>query len=73
MRHPEFMLNNGRVPYWMHLAGVAQILDWGIQRGNEIRDEALQDDLYTAALAHDLYEDTAWLRRSAWSGAAQRR
>lgn len=56
--HATQFRNNGRVPYWMHLAGVAQILDWAIFRGAEIRDESLHDDLYVAALGHDLYEDT---------------
>jgi len=56
--HATQFRNNGRVPYWMHLAAVAQILDWAIFRGNEIRDDALHDDLYAAALGHDLYEDT---------------
>lgn len=57
--HATQFRNNGRVPYWMHLQAVAQILEWGLDIGNEIRDGRLREELYLAALGHDLYEDTS--------------
>lgn len=54
--HAKQSRNNGRVPYWMHLLGVAQIVEWAAHR--EVTDRALLDDLFVAALGHDLYEDT---------------
>jgi hypothetical protein len=57
--HEKQSRNNGRVPYWTHLLGVAQILDWALHLTGEQPDEATREDLYLAALGHDLYEDTA--------------
>lgn len=50
--------NNGRVPYWMHVLSVAEILECAIDRGGEITDAAMREDIFLAALGHDLYEDT---------------
>jgi len=56
--HQRQTRNNGRVPYWMHVQSVAQILEWVIERDDEIGDSMLREDLFLAALGHDLYEDT---------------
>jgi len=57
--HENQSRNNGRVPYWTHLLAVAQNLDWALELTGELNDEATREDLYLAALGHDLYEDTA--------------
>lgn len=57
--HEKQSRNNGRIPYWMHLLSVAQIVDWALEVSGELPDDAARDDLYLAALGHDLYEDTA--------------
>jgi hypothetical protein len=57
--HEKQSRNGGRVPYWMHLLSVAQILDWALDVADELPDDAAREDLYLAALGHDLYEDTA--------------
>ena len=55
--HAAQSRNNGRVPYWMHVQAVAQMLDFAIARGREI-NYPLRERICLAALGHDLYEDT---------------
>jgi hypothetical protein len=58
--HAHQTRNGGRVPYWVHPQGVAEILDQALRQSGELPgDEALARDIYLAAQGHDLFEDTA--------------
>ena len=51
--------NGGRVPYWVHVQSVAEILHYALARAGDLAsDPALERDLFLAAQGHDLYEDT---------------
>lgn len=48
----------GFVPYWPHCLNVAEIVSEALTRNNELEDKNDLEDIYLAALGHDLYEDT---------------
>lgn len=50
--------NGGRLPYWVHTDGVADICRQALLATGELTGE-LAEDLILAAYGHDLYEDTA--------------
>jgi hypothetical protein len=57
--HAHQSRNGGRVPYWIHTQGVADTIRCAIEAGGEIDPGGgLADDLFLAAQAHDLLEDT---------------
>ena len=56
--HAAQRRNGGRVPYSVHVLSVGTILEDTLELGGECTDDALRHDLYLAAIAHDLYEDT---------------
>ncbi|HPH64488.1 MAG TPA: hypothetical protein PLF40_02045 [Kofleriaceae bacterium] len=56
--HAGQQRNAGRVPYAAHVLSVGEILQDALLQGGECHDAALLQDLYLAALGHDLYEDT---------------
>lgn len=55
--HANQFRNNGRVPYWMHVLSVSQILERAL--AEEVVPNDVREDMLLAALGHDLYEDTA--------------
>jgi hypothetical protein len=49
--------NGGRVPYWVHTDGVADLCRRALNLSDEVGEAAT--DLVLAAYGHDLFEDTA--------------
>ena len=47
----------GNVPYWYHVLSVAEIIQNAVQKTKEI-ELANLEPILTAAIGHDLYEDT---------------
>lgn len=57
--HAVQELNAERVPYSAHVLSVGRIVDDALNDTRElIADEPHQEDIYLAAVGHDLYEDT---------------
>ncbi|MBI4022900.1 bifunctional (p)ppGpp synthetase/guanosine-3',5'-bis(diphosphate) 3'-pyrophosphohydrolase [Candidatus Berkelbacteria bacterium] len=56
--HGSQSRSGGRIPYWHHCAGVAELLAWAFERSGEIPEPVAYEDFHLAALGHDLYEDT---------------
>lgn len=56
--HGSQTRNGGRIPYWVHTDGVAQLVESALRRGCEISEQD-GEDLVLAGYGHDLYEDTA--------------
>jgi (p)ppGpp synthase/HD superfamily hydrolase len=55
---------NGRLktPYWHHCENAARIIAEAVAAQGEIDDPLAAENLYLAALGHDLYEDTDVVR-----------
>ncbi|MBQ7040623.1 hypothetical protein IJN73_00960 [Candidatus Saccharibacteria bacterium] len=56
--HSDQTRNGGKLPYIVHLFGVANILTSVIAISGGNIDDQTKEDLYLAALGHDLLEDT---------------
>ena len=48
----------GKVPYYDHLFGVESILSFALNKFDECQDVQIKRDMLSAALGHDLLEDT---------------
>jgi (p)ppGpp synthase/HD superfamily hydrolase len=56
-RHAGQTRNGGRLPYWVHTDGVADICRQALAATGEATPD-VADDVVLAAYGHDLYEDT---------------
>lgn len=57
--HHSHQFRGPDMPYWQHCLRVADILDEALTDTSVSISSDLREDLYLAALGHDLYEDTA--------------
>lgn len=57
-RHAHQIRNGkAKTPYWEHCKGAADILEEAIAEHRDITDSTVVENMYLAALGHDLYED----------------
>lgn len=57
-RHSHQTRNGkAKTEYWKHCQSAADILEEAIARKQDFTDSTVAEDLYLAALGHDLYED----------------